>query len=380
MRTPLFALLLFACGTSQETPDASATNDASADVATESSITDAQPDASATLGLPRVYVGSTDGSIHVCSFDTKTFALAQIDATATPGNPSFLAFDAARTFLYAADETNGTVLAFSIDKTTGKLTSIGKVSSLGSGPAHVALDGKDGFVMVANYGGGTIAVYPRGAGGKLADASATYSFGSTSHSHEILADPSNAFVLVPNLGLNGVGVFRRDAGALSYLGLTPAGGGARHMTFAPAGNQAWVIDETASTITSFGFDPQSGSLSQIQQLSSLYGTNPASNTGAEIATTGDGKHVLVSNRGDDSIVVFDVAQDGKLTAKARVPTNGKTPRHFSIDETGRFLFVGNQTTNTIVTMTMDAQSGIPSPVGTPLTVTGPEFVALVYLP
>jgi 6-phosphogluconolactonase len=379
MRTPLFALLLLACGTSQDVQDASATNDASGDVATESAPSDAG-DASATLGLPRVYIGASDG-IHVCSFDTNTYALAQVDlTTVTGGNPSFLAFDSARAFLYAVDETNSKVLAFSIDKTTGKLTSIGKVSSLGSGPAHVSLDRKDGLVMVANYGGGTIAAYPRNANGTLAaDASATYSFGATSHSHEILADPSNAFVVVPNLGLNGVGVFRRNASALQYLGLTPAGTGARHMTFDPAGTHAWVIDETASTITAFTFDAQSGSLSQIQQLSSLFGTNPASNTGAEIAATSDGKHVLASNRGDDSIVVFDVAQDGKLAPTTRVSTNGKTPRHFSIDDTGRFLFVGNQTSNTIVTMTMNAQSGVPSPVSTPLNVTGPEFVALVYL-
>src|SRR5678816_1653485 len=167
MRTWLLALLLFACGTSQQAPDASATNDASADVATERAPSDAS-DASATLGLPRVYIGASDGSIHVCSFDTQTFALAQIDAIATNGNPSFLAFDSARAFLYAADETSSNVLAFSIDKTTGKLTSIGKVSSLGSGPAHVALDRKDGLVMVANYGGGTIAVYPRAADGDRA--------------------------------------------------------------------------------------------------------------------------------------------------------------------------------------------------------------------
>jgi 6-phosphogluconolactonase len=382
MRKVVATLLLFSCGTNDGGPDASATNDATADVAAESTASDGGADASdatATLGLPRVYVGASDGSIHVYAFDDKTFALTPVDATATGGNPSFLAFDSSRAFLYAADETSSNVLAFSIDKTTGKLTSIGKVSSLGQGPAHVALDRKDGFVMVANYGGGTIAVYPRGTSGALADASATYSFGATAHSHEILTDPSNAFVVVPNLGLNGVGVFRRDAGALSYLGLTPAGTGARHIAFDPGGTHAWVIDETASTITAFGFDAQSGALSQIQQLSSLYGTNPTSNTGAEIAVTGDGKHVLASNRGDDSIVVFDVAQDGKLTAKARVPTGGKTPRHFSIDDSGRFLFAGNQTSGTIVTMKMDAQSGVPSPVGSPVSVTGPEFVALVYL-
>ena len=383
MRKVLAALLVVSCGTSEGAPDASATNDATADVASETATADVVTDvvdASATLGLPRVYVGASDGSIHVYAFDTKTYALTPVDATATGGNPSFLAFDSARAYVYAVDETNSKVLAFSVDKTTGKLTSIGNVSSLGAGPAHVSLDRQDGFVMVANYGGGTIAVYPRGKNGALAaDASAAYSFGATAHSHEIVADPSNAFVVVPNLGLNGAGVFRRDAGALSYLGLTPAGTGARHVTFDPAGSHAYVIDETASTITVFGFDAQSGALTQLQQLSSLYGTNPASNTGAEIAMTSDGKHVLASNRGDDSIVVFDVGGDAKLTAKSRVSTKGNTPRHFSIDESGRFLFVGNQTSNTVVTMTMDAQSGVPSPVGTSLSVTGPEFVALVYL-
>ena len=96
--------------------------------------------------------------------------------------------------------------------------------------------------------------------------------------------------------------------------------------------------------------------------------------------TPDGKHVLASNRGDDSLVVFDVGSDGKLTAKARVASGGQTPRQFRIDETGRFLFVGNQTSGSVVTMTVDAQTGVPSPVGTPLAVSGPEFVGLVYLP
>ena len=376
----LLSLIATACGSDNSAPDASATNDATTDVATEGGTATDAADAAPKLGLARVYVGASDGSIHVYAFDDQTFQLTPVDATATTGNPSFLAFDSARSFLYAVDETNSTVLAFSIDKATGKLTSLGKgVSSLGSGPAHVSLDQKDGFVMVANYGGGTIAVYPRASDGHLLDASATYSFGATAHSHEILADPSNAFVVVPNLGLNGVGVFRRDAGALAYQGLTPAGGGARHMTFDPMGSRAYVIDETASTITALSFDAQSGALSQIQSLSSLYGTNPQGNTGAEIQTTNDGKHVLASNRVDDSIVVFDVAQDGKLTPTTRVPTGGKTPRHFRIDETGRFLFVGNQTTGNVVVMKMDAQSGIPSPVGSPITVTGPEFVSLVYL-
>ncbi|HEY1959192.1 MAG TPA: lactonase family protein [Polyangiaceae bacterium] len=359
------------------------------DASTEASASDAAPDAIATdasdaaaRGPARVYVGASDGMIHVFAFDETSYALTPVDATPTGGNPSFLAFDAARAHLYAVDEVNSLVLAFAIDPKTGKLTSQGSVGSRGQGPAHVGLDRASELVMTANYGNGTIAVFPRAQDGTLGDASATHSFGATAETHEIVADPSNAFVLVPNKGLDGVAVFRRDGGALSYLGLTPAGGGARHIAFDPPGTHAYVVDENASMIVAFDFDPGSGALSQIQSLSSLYGgtVDGAANTGAEIQVTSDGKHVLASNRGDDSIVVFDIGPGAKLTPKARVSSGGQTPRQFQIEETGRFLFVGNQTSGAVVTMTMDAQSGVPSPVGTPVAITGPEFVGLVYLP
>ena len=381
LKRVLFLGLLIACDGSQGElldgggADAPSASDAGADVA----VTDSG-DAAAARGPARVYVGSSDGDIRVFAFDETTYALTPVDTTATGGNPSFLAFDAARAFLYAVNEATSQVAAFAIDPKTGKLASLGAVSSLGQGPAYVGLDRASALVMAANYGDGTIAVFPRAQDGTLQNASATHSFGATAHSHEIVSDPSNAFVLVPNLGLDGVGVFRRNGAALQYLGLTPAGGGPRHVAFDPPGTHAYVIDETASTIVAFDFDPQSGALSQIQSLSSLYAPFGGTNTGAEIQVTPDGKHVLASNRGDDSLVVFDVGPDGKLAAQARVPSGGQTPRQFRIDETGRFLFVGNQTSGSVVTMTMDAQTGVPAPVGTPLAVTGPEFVGLVYLP
>ena len=381
MKRAMALAVVVACDTSGgalldgSVPDGTA-SDAAPDVSIDAS------DGGAARGPARVYVGASDGMIHVFAFDENSYALTPIDATATGGNPSFLAFDSARAHLYAVDEANSLVLAFSIDAKTGKLSPLGSVSSLGQGPAHVGLDQASAFVMAANYGNGTIAVFPRAADGTLEDASATHSFGANAETHEIVADPSNAFVLVPNKGLDGVGVFRLSGGALSYLGLTPAGDGARHVAFDPPGTHAYVIDENASTIVAFDFDPQSGALSQIQTLSSLFDAtvDAGANTGAEIQVTSDGKHVLASNRGDDSIVVFDVGSDAKLTPKARVSTGGQTPRQFRIDETGRFLFVGNQTSGSVFTMKMDSVTGVPSPVGAPIAITGPEFVGLVYLP
>jgi 6-phosphogluconolactonase len=338
-------------------------------------------DASKPLGQPRLYVGSGDGQIRVYAFDAISYAITPVDTTTAGGNPSFLAFAPDRKFLYAANEAMSTVAPFAIDSLTGKLTPLATISSMGSGPAHVFVDNAGKLVMVATYGGGTIAVFPRAVDGTLQAASATRSYGGNAQTHQIVTDPSNAFVLVPNKGLDSVAVHRLTGNTLSDLGATPSGNGARHIAFDPPGTHAYVIDELASTVSAFSFNPQTGALASIQTISSLADGGPGNNTGAEIQVTQDGKHVLASNRGDDSLTVFDVdPQTGKLTTKARVPTGGNTPRHFMIEESGRFLFVGNQTSGTVVVMKMDPVTGIPSPVGSPLAVPAPEFAGLVYLP
>lgn len=344
---------------------------------------DAGGDAGVVLGTPRVYVGSADGKIRVFSFDATTAALAPIATVDAGQNPSFLAFAPDHAFLYAVDENASQVQAFAVDKKTGSLSPLGAVGSGGNGPAHVSVDRAGKVVMVANYGGGTISVFPRQADGKLGAASATRSFGGDAMTHEIVTDPTNTFVLVPNKGRDAVSVFRLGAGGtLTDVpgGSFPAGDGARHVDFDPTGKRAYVVDELGSTVTALTLDANTGALATFQTISTLPDGFSGQNTGAEIQLTPDGKHVLASNRGDDSLVVFDVdAADGKLTRTARVPSGGTTPRHFSIEPSGRFLFVGNQGSGNVVVMKVDAASGVPSAVGSPVSVPSPAFVGLVYL-
>lgn len=350
----------------------------------DSAIVDASPrdasDSGKPLGPPRLYVGSNDGMIRVFAFDEGTYALTPAGSVMTAGsNPSFLAFTPDRKFLYAVDEGMSRVRPFAIDPQTGALSPLATVMSMGSGPAHVSVDRAGNLVMVANYGGGTIAIFPRAQDGTLQAASATRSFGGNAQTHEIVTDPTNAFVLVPNKGLDAVSVYALNGTMLADIGTTPAGDGARHIAFDPAGTHAYVIDELGSTITAFSFDPKSGALGNLQTISSLADGGVMGNTGAEIQVTPDGTHVLASNRGDDSIVSFAIdPQTGKLSTPVRVSTNGSTPRHFMIEETGRFLFVGNQTSSTVVVMKMNG--GVPSSVGSPLSVPNPEFTGLIYLP
>ena len=365
--------------------DAASSSDSSTANGDGAPLTDGGADANVKpLGPPRVYVGSGDGKIRIYSFDAARAALTDVQTVDAGSNPSFLAVDPKHEFLYAIDESQSQVRAFSIEKPSGKLTAIGTaIGSGGNGPAHVSVDRAGKVVMVANYSGGTISVFPRQNDGTLGASIATRSFGGGAQSHQIVTDPTNKWVLVPNKGRDGVSVFGLNAnGTLTDVSLAgfDAGDGARHVDVNATSTRAYVVDENGNTVTVMSMDANSGALAAIQTVSTLEPTFSGSNTTAEIQLTPDGKHVIASNRGDNSLAVFDVnASDGKLTRTTRVPTGGNTPRHFSIDETGQFLFVGNQGSGTVVVMKVDAATGVPAPVGTPLSVPSPAFVSLFYL-
>jgi 6-phosphogluconolactonase len=335
-------------------------------------------EASAPLGTPRVYVGSGDGKIRLFAFDTDAGTLSPSGTFDAGVNPSFLAFDSTRRFVYAVDDN--AVRAFAVDGQSGAITAINQAPSGGSGPTHVSLDRAGGFVLVANYGGGTINVLRRQGDGSLGASAGTRAFGGGAQTHQIVADPNNAFLLVPNKGLDSVAVlpFNPTTGAFADGGFAGAGDGARHIDFHPSGGFAYVINENASTMTAYTY--ASGTLTQLEELSTLPNGFGGANTGAEVQVGPSGGFVYGSNRGHNSIVIFAINQStGRLTLVGHQPTQGQTPRHFSIDRTGRFLFVGNQTSNNVVVMRVDAQSGTLTPVGAPVSVPSPGWVGLIYL-
>jgi 6-phosphogluconolactonase len=368
-------------GTGSESDASTSTTDSSTPIPDGSTTTDANVK---PLGPPRVYVGSGDGKIRVFAFDATTAGLTDVQTIDSGQNPSFLAVAPDHKFLYAVDEAQSQVRAFSIESTTGKLTAIGTpIASGSSGPAHVSVDRAGKVVMVANYSGGTISVFPRQADGTLGASVATRSFGGGAQTHQIVTDPTNKWVLVPNKGRDAVSVFGLNAnGTLTDVSVAgfDAGDGARHVDVNAASTRAYVVDELGNTVTVLSMDVGSGALAPIQTLSTLEPGFSGQNTTAEIQITPDGKHVIASNRGDNSLAVFDVAAaDGKLTRTARVVTGGSNPRHFSIDQTGQFLFVGNQGSGNVVVMKVDATTGVPSPMGSPHAVPSPAYVALIYL-
>jgi 6-phosphogluconolactonase len=303
-------------------------------------------------------------------------------------SPSFLAWNPSVTNLYALDEaTAGKVAAYSIDKTTGALTHLNDVSSTGNGPAFLSVDPSGKWVMVANYGDGTVAVLPVMADGSLGAATDTKAPGA--NAHMIIADPSNKWALVPCLGADIVAQYAFDSqiGKLTPNAVptfaTDAGAGPRHIAFHPNGKLAFLLAEKASTVTSLAFDATTGRLTKIETHSTLAPGFSGTNTGAEIWVHPTGNVVFASNRGDDSIAAFSVnASSGAMTFIATTKTTGKTPRDFTLDPSGAFLYAANQGSDTIVPfrITTNGTQATLATTASAAAFTQPSFMGVAYLP
>jgi len=326
------------------------------------------------------YTGKGSQGIYSYRFDPASGNVTSLGLAAKTENPSFIAADPSGRFLYAVNELanfngqpTGAVSAFEIDRGSGKLKSLQKVSSLGAGPAYLSLDKTGRFVLVANYNSGNVAVFPIGEAGKLGQHSAfEQQVGSSvnpqrqtgPHAHSILTSNDNRFALSADLGTDQVLVYKFDAqrGTLTpnnppFAAVKP-GSGPRHIAFAPSGNWVYLANELSATITVFSYDAQSGTLTTRQTVPTLPESFTGEDREAEIAVDAAGKFLYVSNRGYDTIAVFQVSpKDGTLSFLQRVPSGGKIPRNFAIDPTGRWLFAANHESNNIQIFRVDPDNG-----------------------
>jgi 6-phosphogluconolactonase len=348
----------------------------------------------------RFYVGTyTSGAsqgIYVGQLDLTSGGLRLEGVAAQTKNPSFLAIHPNRRFLYAVGEIGdfagkrtGAVSAFRIVPATGRLELLNQQSSGGSGPCHVSVDSSGRNALVANYGGGSVAVLPIRQDGNLEPATAFIQHQGAGvnprrqqgpHAHSINLDAANRFALVADLGLDKILIYRFDAAAGTLAANEPAwasvaaGAGPRHFAFHPNGKFAYVINELHSTLTAFQYDAARGVLAQVQTVSTLPAPVEGNST-AEVQVHPSGRFVYGSNRGHDSIAVFAVdADSGRLTLVEHEPTQGQTPRNFGLDPSGQFLLACNQNSGTIVSFRIAAETGELTPTGHQLDVPAPVCV------
>lgn len=348
------------------------------------------------------YIGGKSKGIYVSRLEAGSGALSTPQLVAETPNPSYLAIHPTNHFLYAANEVRsfedketGSVSAFGVDRASGTLTPLNQQASAGRAPAYLVVDKSGRNVLVANYGGGSVAVLPIAPDGTLKPASASVQHTGSSvvpgrqsapHAHSLTVDPANRFAYAADLGLDKVLIYRFDAeqGSLvpndpPFVAVAP-GAGPRHFAFHPNGRFAYVINEIDVTVTAFTTDLQGGSLTELQTVSTLP-PGQAVETGfstADVQVHPSGRFLYGSNRGHDSIVVFAIDQEtGRLTHVENRSTEGSTPRGFGIDPSGTFLLAANQRSDSVVVFRIDQQTGRLAPTGHTIEVGSPVCVKFV---
>ncbi len=343
----------------------------------------------------RVYVGTyTSGDskgIYQIEFNDETGEATLKGLAVETKNPSFLALHPTKPVLYACSELEdgAGVAAFAIDEASGALSLINGQPAGGSA-CHVAVSGDGKHAAVANYGAGSCSIYPIEAEGALGAAIGTFQHEGSSvhpkrqtapHAHSANFDSSGRFVIVPDLGIDKLMVYKIDGGAAvpndPPFATVESGGGPRHFDFHPTQPWAYVVNELGNSVTAFKWDGKKGALDAIGSAGTLPDDFTGENTTAHIEVHPSGKFLYASNRGHDSIAVFAIDQDtGKLTAKGQTKTGGKTPRNFTQDPSGKFLLAANQNSNDIFVFTIDQETGALTPTGTRIEVSAP--VCLVF--
>ena len=310
-----------------------------------------------------VYV-SNAGSEFFSKFvmDADTGKLTQEADIATNGSPGAVATTADESLMFVCLRQNKAYQSLRIDRSTGALTPIGSVT-VSDGSPYIKTDNTDRFLLATYYGAGCVSVHAINDDGTLS-AQPLQWIETEEHAHSIQLDRSNRFAYVPHTNPpNAIYQFRFDesTGTLSandppkVQPETPEG--PRHFAFHPNKDLLYSINENGCTVSAHRFDPNNGTLSSFQVISTHPdGVDPDGKSTAEIRITQDGKHLYASNRGHDSLAIFGINEDGTLTAKGHQPTEA-TPRFFAIDPTGQFILSAGQGSGRLVTYKIDHGSG-----------------------
>lgn len=292
-------------------------------------------------------------------------------------NPSFLALNCDRSRLYTVHGDGNAVSVLAIDPEHGKVSLLQTQECGGLNPVHLALDPTEQWLLVSDHlgvgrQGGALLVMPVRPDGTLDPVVQRVEMTGTPGPHRKEQphakphfnpfDPSGKFVVVPDKGLDKVFVFPFRSGAVDVNAAqsidTRPGAGPRHVAFHRKLATAYVVNELDSTVTACHFDSAAGTLSPFQILPTLPDTFTGSNTGAEIEIAPDGRHLYTSNRGHDSIALFEIDQaSGRLFFKMTTPTKGRTPRFFSISREGACLYVLNEDSDNIAVFSVDPTTG-----------------------
>ena len=319
--------------------------------------------------------------ISVYRVGAEDVSLALVQCVSDLVNPSFLCLNRNQDRLYTVHGDGHEVSVFAVSRNDGTLQFLQRQECGGLNPVHLALDPTEKYLVVSDHlgdHGGTLVVMPVGDNGCLGPVQQRVPLVGTPGPHRKEQphakphfnpfDPSGHFIVVPDKGLDRVFVFRFDKGQLTPAGNpwmdTREGAGPRHVAFHPMKPFAYVVNELDSTVVACRFDTDTGALLPLQVLSSLPETFTGNSRASEIAVSPDGRTLYASNRGYDSIAVFQIDMEtGILSFREASLSYGKTPRFFALSDNGRWMYVLNEDSDCITQFAIDIPTGTLLPTG-----------------
>lgn len=337
--------------------------------------------------------------IYRSLFDSATGSLTDPELVAKITNPAFLAWHPTGSVIYAVieagefdGESGGGLVAWRVSA-DGGLTEIARRSVGASGPCHLSVDGTGKLLVVANYGAGSITTFPLDGEGMPGERSGIHEHSGSGpnqkrqegpHAHGVTFSPGNRFVLIPDLGIDRLKIYRVDStqGVVypadhESVALAP-GAGPRHLAFSPDAEHAYAINELDNTVTAFAWTEADGTLETLQTVHTLPDDWSGQSKTAEIDITSDGRWVAASNRGHESIAIFRRdPETGRLERTGIFSCGGEHPRSFAFSPCDRWIVVANQDTNDVSVFAFDPETGSVTPtesrvqVGMPVCVLFP---------
>lgn len=348
--------------------------------------------------IQKLYVGTftSEGAegIYLCNFNSETGYISLATTFKGIDNPSFLKISSDRKYLYAVsrtseaiEKTGGFVVAYKIGK-DGTMQFLNKQVSNGAQPCHIDVSADGKFVAIATYGGGTTSVYPINDNGSLQPASSTINNNNllnnndkiVSHAHSIKFSPFDGKVYSADLGTDQLNIYNIKDGILvsgnQKFVKFKKGTGPRHFVFHSGGNIIYVISELNSTVSVL--KKESGIWREIQNISTLPVGFKGKSYCADIHISTDGKFLYGSNRGHNSITVFNInPATNKLNFRGTVPVEGDWPRNFTLTPNGKFMLIANQRSGNITVFKMNSKTGMPEFTGKEIKLPAP--VCLEFL-
>ncbi len=338
------------------------------------------------------YSSAEQPGIQSFLFDETSGEIKQVGSYTGINAPSFIIAHPNGQWLYAVSETGkdshgvlGAVWAF--DART--LQPINQQSTRGDWPCHLQLDGMGRWLVASNYGTGNAAIYslqPDGSLGEMTDFVQHQGKGPNTtrqegpHAHSSIFTPDNRFAIIADLGIDQLVMYQLDSstGKLlshSWLNTCP-GAGPRHLVFHPNSKWLYAANELDSTVTLYDYDSANGTLLERQSLPTIPSDSPE-NTVADIHISTSGQRVYVSNRGHNSIAVYDVGADGNLTLVSIPSCGGNWPRNFALSPHGNFMLVANQYSNEVCILPIvEGKEALGAPISR-VTVTGASSIQFV---